>query len=71
MKIRRILRLIQDDGWELERTRGSHMLFRHPWKRGSVTVPNHSELCIKTVRSVLRQAQIDVASALNNGSDDE
>ena len=39
MKVREIIRLIEKDGWYLDRTRGSHRLYKHPAKRGLVTVP--------------------------------
>jgi predicted RNA binding protein YcfA (HicA-like mRNA interferase family) len=39
MKVREIIRLIQEDGWVLARTRGSHRQYKHPFKSGLVTVP--------------------------------
>lgn len=38
MKVREAIKLIEDDGWYLDRTRGSHRQFKHPQKRGLVTV---------------------------------
>ncbi len=38
MKIREVLKLLGDDGWYLDRTRGSHRQFRHAAKKGTVTV---------------------------------
>lgn len=61
MKIRDLLRLLRNDGWELVRTRGSHRQFRHPSKPVKVTVPGHmnDEIRPGTLNSVLRQAGID------------
>lgn len=49
---------LQDDGWLLSRTRGSHKQFSHPSKPGLVTVPGKpgDELPKGTLASVLRQA---------------
>lgn len=58
MKVRDLLRLIEKDGWELARTRGSHRQFRHPSKPGLVTVPGHpsDEVAPGTLNSILKQA---------------
>ena len=58
MKIRDVLRLLHDDGWELVRTRGSHRQYKHPTKPGLVTVAGHphDDLAPGTLASVLRQA---------------
>ena len=38
-KVREAIRLIESDGWQLVRTRGSHRQYRHPIKPGTMTVP--------------------------------
>jgi predicted RNA binding protein YcfA (HicA-like mRNA interferase family) len=38
VKYREVVRLIEQDGWRLDRQRGSHRLYRHETKRGTVTV---------------------------------
>jgi predicted RNA binding protein YcfA (HicA-like mRNA interferase family) len=57
-KVRELIARIQADGWYLHRTSGSHRIFKHPIKPGTVTVPGHpsDDLHPKTERSVLRQA---------------
>ncbi len=50
--------MIEDDGWFLDRTCGSHRQFKHPSKKGLVTVsgkPNE-DLAPGTFNSVLKQA---------------
>jgi len=51
MKVRDIIRLIEDDGWVRIRTRGSHRHFKHPTKPGLVTVAGarNEDLSPKTV----------------------
>jgi predicted RNA binding protein YcfA (HicA-like mRNA interferase family) len=39
MKVRVIIKPIEDDGWEHVATRGSHRQYRHLTKPGKVTVP--------------------------------
>lgn len=58
MKVRLLIKLIQDDGWYLVRTRGSHRQFKHPTKKGTVTVAGNLGADVKpgTLNSVLRQA---------------
>lgn len=58
MKVREIIRLLERDGWYLDRTRGSHRQFRHAEKAGTVTVAGKPSLDLPpgTLRSVLRQA---------------
>ena len=60
MKVREIIRLIEKDGWYLDRTRGSHRQYKHPAKRGLVTVagkPN-DDLAPGTQNSILKQSQL-------------
>jgi predicted RNA binding protein YcfA (HicA-like mRNA interferase family) len=58
MKIRDVIRMLERDGWYLERTRGSHRQYKHPTKPGLVTVPGKTgdDLASGTLNSVLKQA---------------
>lgn len=58
MKVRDVLRQLADDGWVKVSQKGSHRQFRHPTKRGKVTVPGKpsDDLTEGTYRSILRQA---------------
>jgi predicted RNA binding protein YcfA (HicA-like mRNA interferase family) len=38
MKVREAIRLIEQDGWALVATRGSHRQYKHPTKPGRVTI---------------------------------
>jgi len=60
LKVREIIRLIEDDGWYLAAMKGSHRQFKHPVKKGRVTIagrPN-DDLAPVTLNSVLKQAQL-------------
>jgi len=37
-KVREVIRMLEEDGWRIKRTRGSHRQFVHPVKKGKVTV---------------------------------
>jgi predicted RNA binding protein YcfA (HicA-like mRNA interferase family) len=58
MKVRDVLKMLDDDGWRLDRTRGSHRQFKHSIKPGLVTVPGKpsDDLGPGTVNSILKQA---------------
>ncbi|MDH6304594.1 putative RNA binding protein YcfA (HicA-like mRNA interferase family) [Parabacteroides sp. PF5-5] len=57
-KVREIINLIESDGWFLSKTRGDHRQFKHPTKKGKVTVPGKlsDDLDPNTAKSILKQA---------------
>lgn len=60
MKVRDVIKVLQDDGWYVVRTRGSHQQFKHPTKSGLVTVAGHpnKDLSEGTLRSIAKQAKV-------------
>jgi predicted RNA binding protein YcfA (HicA-like mRNA interferase family) len=58
MKVRVAIKMIEDDGWYLVRTRGSHRHFKHPTKPGLVTIAGHPGVDIPkgTLNSILKQS---------------
>ena len=60
MKIREVLKLIEEDGWYHVRTRGSHRQYKHLEKPGRVTVAGKPSLDLApgTLNSILKQAQL-------------
>ncbi|EQM70872.1 type II toxin-antitoxin system HicA family toxin [Pseudomonas tohonis] len=59
MNSRQLVKMIEADGWYLVRVKGSHHHFKHPVKRGLVTIPHpKKDLLDKTVSSIKEQAQI-------------
>jgi predicted RNA binding protein YcfA (HicA-like mRNA interferase family) len=56
-----IIKMLQKDGWFKADQSGSHILFRHPSKKGRVTVPHpKKDIPIGTLRSIERQSGIKV-----------
>ena len=61
MKVRDVIRRLNEDGWVQVSQKGSHRQFKHPAKRGRVTVPGKpsADLPEGTYRSILRQAGLE------------
>ncbi len=57
-KVREMIRLIELDGWVLDRMRGSHRQFKHAQKPGLVTIAGKpgDDLARGTENSILKQA---------------
>lgn len=52
-----IIRKLKDDGWFLVHTEGDHAQFKHPTKKGKVTVTHPvKDVPIRTIKSIERQA---------------
>jgi len=60
MKLRKIIKLIEADGWYLVSMRGSHRQYKHPTKPGRVTIAGHPshDIAPGTLESILKQAQL-------------
>ncbi len=60
MKVRDAIGVIEADGWRLDRQRGSHRIFRHATKPGTVTVAGHpgDDVPAGTLASIRRQAAL-------------
>jgi predicted RNA binding protein YcfA (HicA-like mRNA interferase family) len=58
MKVREVIRLLQQDGWRHVRTKGSHRQFQHPTKQGTVTVAGKLGVDIPpgTLNSILKSS---------------
>ena len=54
---REVIKQIQRDGWHEVKQVGSHKQFRHPQKKGRVTVPHPKRnIPIGTLKSIEKQA---------------
>lgn len=58
MKIRKLIKLTESDGWIFDRQKGDHWQYVHPDKPDLVTISGHPDADVnpKTLNSVLRQA---------------
>lgn len=62
MKVRDIIKLIEQDGWFLVAIKGSHRQYKHSSKPGRVTVAGKAsdDIAPGTLNSILKQAQLKV-----------
>ena len=60
VKIKEILKLIEEDGWFLVAQKGSHRQFKHNIKAGRVTIAGKlsHDTAKGTLNSILKQAQL-------------
>jgi len=60
MKIRDVIKLIEEDGWYKFSQKGSHRQYKHPFKRGRVTIAGHpgDDLGPDTLASVFKQTKL-------------
>ena len=58
LKVSEIIRMLQKDGWYLKAQKGSHRQFKHPEKKGKVTVNGKSSdtLSQELLNSIFKQA---------------
>lgn len=61
MNVKQVLEILKDDGWHVERTKGSHRQLKHPTKKGTVTVAGRPSVDVPpgTLKSIFKQAGID------------
>lgn len=65
MKLKRlnpkqVFKLLKSLGWYLDSQKGSHKHFKHISFKGKVTVPDHKELDIGTLKNIFFQAGITI-----------
>ncbi|KQU73186.1 hypothetical protein ASC75_05940 [Aminobacter sp. DSM 101952] len=59
MRSREVIRLLVADGWLEVARKGSHVQFKHPVKKGRVTVPDPKrDIPLGTLRSIEKQSGI-------------
>jgi predicted RNA binding protein YcfA (HicA-like mRNA interferase family) len=58
VKVREIIIRIERDGWYRVHSKGGHLQYKHPSKKGRVTVAGHpgDDIHPKTLVSILKQA---------------
>ncbi|MEG9498161.1 type II toxin-antitoxin system HicA family toxin [Mannheimia indoligenes] len=60
MDSRSLVKLIVADGWFLVGIKGSHYQYKHPIKKGRVTIPHpKKDLPNATLKSILKQAGLE------------
>jgi predicted RNA binding protein YcfA (HicA-like mRNA interferase family) len=61
MRSRDVIKLLEADGWKEVARKGSHAQFKHPVKKGRVTVPDPKrDVPVGTLRSIEKQSGIRI-----------
>ena len=54
-----LIKILYDDGWYFYKASGSYHHFKHPIKKGKVTIPHpRKDIPYKTAKNVMKQADI-------------
>lgn len=58
MNVRELLKMLEEDGWYLVRTKGSHRQFKHQDKSGTLTVAGKPSVEVpkSTLNAILKQS---------------
>jgi predicted RNA binding protein YcfA (HicA-like mRNA interferase family) len=58
MKVRDIIKILENDGWYRVKAKGGHRQYKHPTKPGRVTIAGKSsdDLAPGTLNSIFKQA---------------
>jgi predicted RNA binding protein YcfA (HicA-like mRNA interferase family) len=58
MKVRDIIKMLEQDGWYRVKAKGGHRQYKHPTKPGRVTISGNSgdDLALGTMNSIFKQA---------------
>jgi len=60
MKSAELIKLLEQAGWKLINTRGSHHIFRHAQRPGHVSVPHpRKDLGVGLLKKLMKQAGIE------------
>lgn len=58
LKTKQVLKLVMSLGWYLDSQKGSHKHYKHPFKKGKITIPYHGDLDVGTLKNIFCQAGI-------------
>jgi len=63
MTSRQLTKLVERDDWYWKRTSGSHRVYKHPTKTGTVVISYHGAKDVPpgTLKSILKQAELEWA----------
>lgn len=56
MKAKELIKLLEQNGFELQRVKGSHHLYKHPNGKRTIVPFHNKDLPIGTLNAILKQA---------------
>ena len=65
LNAKEVLKLLKSLGWYFDSQKGSHKHLKHDFIKGKVTIPDHKDLDIGTLKSIFFQAVITLNSAFS------
>ena len=61
MDSKQVIKFLKEDGWYKVAQKGSHIQFKHPTKKGRVTVVHpKKDITIKTLQSIEKQSGLNL-----------
>ena len=54
MKVRKVIKIIEQNGWFLVRQRSDHRQYKHPFKKGLVTIAGNLEETIQNMKETIK-----------------
>ncbi len=61
MNSKKVIKLIKANGWKLVNVVGSHHQYKHPTKKGRITIPHpKKDLTIGTLKSIEKQSGVSL-----------
>lgn len=62
-----VIRILEKDGWQQVKITGSHHHFKHPTKKGKVTVVHpRKDVTIGTLKSIEKQSGLKIRNDKND-----
>ena len=61
IKSKELISIVESNGWELVRIKGSHYLLKHPKREGILIIPNHGSRTLGKgiAKKILKQAGVE------------
>jgi predicted RNA binding protein YcfA (HicA-like mRNA interferase family) len=57
MKVKDLMKKLNEDGWVKKEQKGSHLQLVHPFKKGKITIPVHGgDIPKGTLHAIMKQA---------------
>lgn len=64
---REIIKILEKYGWKFVEVRGDHYQFKHPTKKGKVTVPHpNKDIKIAVLKSIEKQSGLRIREIVKN-----
>lgn len=59
-----LIKILEKYNWEVVRQKGSHIIMIKKGEIVTLSIPNHKEISIGTLKSILKSAKLDIDNIL-------